>query len=227
MKNNTYNYDRFKASYYDLETFGGPKPSEDFPLFALKAQDGKEIDLAALNKWIVLETGSFTCPQYISNIEEMKEIREKFQDVVFIVLYVREAHPGNHIKPPKTTNEKTDMAKRAISEYKEDRLILIDEIDGHIHSKIGLRPNSIYLISPQGKVYFRSDWNVPHELERALNRRSELPYLEKDHFEPKLAHPLVALKVIMKAGFLAFYDVLKSLPELVIMHIKSKKIKKF
>lgn len=227
-KEQVYNYPRFKASYYDLDHFKGPKPSQGFSLFSLKNTEGETVNLTSFKKkWIVLETGSFTCPQYIDNIDKMKDLQKKFPEIVFLILYVREAHPGNKVKPAISHLEKQTLAKRVQQDYQETRPILVDTIEGVIHQSIGSRPNSVYVITPQGKVFFRSDWNVPEKLEEALRKRDQESYLENDHFEPKLAHPLVAIKVILKAGILALFDIIKALPKLMLMHLKSKKITKF
>ena len=59
-----YNYERFSPAQYDLTNFPGPKAGEqanlDFDLFSL---DGDFVPLRSYaGKWLVIETGSLTCP---------------------------------------------------------------------------------------------------------------------------------------------------------------------
>lgn len=64
------------------------------------------------------------------------------------------SHPGNKVKPATTNLDKQTLAKRVQQEYQETRPILVDSIEGIIHQSIGSRPNSVYVITPQGKVFF-------------------------------------------------------------------------
>ena len=58
-----YNYKRFRPSNYDYGNFAGPKPGEEILDFTLRSLDGKEAKLTDFKgQWVVLETGSLTCP---------------------------------------------------------------------------------------------------------------------------------------------------------------------
>jgi len=228
LPSDPYNYERFKAAYYDLQNFNGPKPGEHFPDFSLKDASGNVVSSTDFEgKWIILESGSISCPQYINNIKKMCDLKKKYPDVIFLVLYVREAHPGNKIPAHASYEAKKDLANRAKQEYQDSRTILVDGREGDCHRQLGSRPNLVYLISPERKVVFRSDWNVPAKLEEVVKKRSKIDYYENDHFEPKLAAPLFAIKVISRAGFTALVDLVKALPTLIKIHIDSKKIVKF
>lgn len=61
-------------------------------------------------KWVVVETGSATCSMYTKNIPGMKELRAEFPDVEFIVVYVREAHPGERLSQHQSFEEKKKAA---------------------------------------------------------------------------------------------------------------------
>ena len=68
-----YNYKRFSPSNYDYGSFSGPKPGEVMLDFALCSLDGKEAKLTDFRgQWVVLETGSLTCPMYVKNIDSIK-----------------------------------------------------------------------------------------------------------------------------------------------------------
>ena len=222
-----YNYSRFKPSFYDLENFPGPKPGEQFPSLILNDRKGNKVSIEDYkDKWIVVESGSVTCPQYVGNIDSMRNLQDKYPDVVFLVLYVREAHPGNKISSHKSYEEKCTSA--ALTEgYGEFRPVLVDTLEGPYHQKLGKLPNFVYILNPEQQIVFRSDWNVSNEIDRVLSKSDPKEIFLDDHFEPKLAHPLLAAKVLFNAGWIAFLDIVLGLPRLIIMHFKSKKIKRF
>ena len=97
-----YNYKFFDSSVYGLDPFVNVAPrvgecAKDFTALGL---DGKPIKLSDFKgKRIILETGSLTCPMFGGNIEGMNRLAEQFTDknTVFLMLYVREAHPGGKI----------------------------------------------------------------------------------------------------------------------------------
>jgi Iodothyronine deiodinase len=222
-----YNYARFKPKFYDLEHFPGPKPGEKFPSIQLNDGKGNEIPIDHYKgEWVVIETGSVTCPQYVANINFMKDLQEKYPKVEFLLLYIREAHPGNKIPSHKTFEEKC-MRANLSKKYDEFRPAFIDDLDGHTHKKLGMLPNCIYILNPEQVVVFRSDWNVPMEIDRVLKKSDPEAIFLDDHFEPKPAPPLLATKVLLNAGWESFLDLILGLPKLINMHFKTKNIKRF
>ena len=122
-----YNYNRFKTSNYDYEKFPGPKAGETMLDFTLHNMAGDEVKLSDYKgQWVVLETGSLTCPMYVKNIKPIDKLKEKYPDVKFLVVYVREAHPGSRRGAHEDLAQKTEMAKEVQSDYGEKRDILID-----------------------------------------------------------------------------------------------------
>lgn len=219
MGDDTYNYPRFKARYYADTQFPGPRAGDLFPEVVLKDSQGHDVDIRSFQgKWLVIETGSITCPQYVANISTMNALQETYPDTSFVVIYVREAHPGNRIK---AHSDLDDKGKRAISagEYGEKRKVLIDDLDGSFHRSVGSRPNQIYILNPSQRVVFRSDWNVPEKIDEILAAADETTLYTKEHFEPKLAPLPLAWKVISRAGGIALFDLFVGLPSLIWQHI--------
>jgi hypothetical protein len=143
-KESAYNYKHFNAKDYDLEAFPGPAAGEEAVDFNATTLDGKPVKLSEFKgKVIVLETGSITCPQYVSNIPAMNQLAEKYPDVVSLVLYVREAHPGSKTSAHRTLDEKTVWAHKATVEDDEGRIVLVDALDGKGHLAYG-RSSSVY-----------------------------------------------------------------------------------
>ena len=136
----TYAYPRFKMSNYELGYFPGPKAGEEVDYdYTLTDLDGKEVSLADYKgKWLVIESGSLTCPMYVKNVKPYAKLKEKYPDVEWLVVYVREAHPGEKAKQAETIEEKIAYAKRNRDDYNEERKIIVDDVAGKWHHDWGL-----------------------------------------------------------------------------------------
>ena len=74
-----YNYKRFKTSNYEYENFPGPKAGDPMLCFPMTRLDGTVVNLADYKgKWVVIETGSLTCPMYVKNIKPIRILEKKF-----------------------------------------------------------------------------------------------------------------------------------------------------
>lgn len=213
-----YNYTNFKADYYNFTEFKGAKAGEkaiDFDAFGL---DGEKVKLSDyFGTWLVLETGSFSCPMYVGNIQKMNRLAKEFNDVRFLVLYVREAHPGSSVPPLKSIKEKLDHAKRLPGEENEQRTIIVDTLDGNAHKLYGSYPDAVYILNPQGTVVFRSDWAIPSEVQKVLSQgRNEIH--KRDHYEPGKPSLPMTFRVLKRAGLNALWDFIIGLPKLLTMH---------
>ncbi len=122
-------------------------------------------------KWVVLETGSSTCSMYSKNIPDMKGIENEYPDVEFLVIYVREAHPGERLHQHKNFEEKLAAARLLKPRYGEHRRILVDSHEGGFHRMYGMMPNILYVIRPDGKIHYRSNWATAGRLRAALADR--------------------------------------------------------
>ena len=157
-----YNYKRFAGSQYRFGRFDGPKKGQPAPDLKFLDIDGTPRSLAEFKgKFTVIETGSITCPQFVSHIAAMNTLAQRYTNMAFITIYVREAHPGSKIPPHTCTADKQDLAERLCNEENEQRTILVDTLEGETHKILGAWPNMIYIIDPSGTVVFRSLWNNP------------------------------------------------------------------
>ena len=76
-RDETYNYPRFKMSNYELGYFPGPKAGEviDYD-YKLTDLDGNEVELSDYKgKWLVIESGSLTCPMYVKNVKPFAKLK--------------------------------------------------------------------------------------------------------------------------------------------------------
>lgn len=77
-------------------------------------------------------------------------------------LYTREAHPGENFPAHDSFEQKLAHARAFRDHFGIQRPILVDDLDGAIHTAYGLLPNMTYIISQGGKVIFRANWtDVP------------------------------------------------------------------
>ena len=222
----TYNYRHFGPEYYDFKTFDGPEPGDRAPGFEATVLNGETVELSDFRgNWVVLETGSITCPITDSKVHAMDELQKQFKDVLFILLYTREAHPGEHYDAHESFEEKLERAREFANEYDIERSVLVDDIEGTVHRKYGGMPNSVHIIDPTGKVVMRGDWNNLKKVEEVLETRDESRVYEHDIYRgrPALFTPKKgAIRVLWNAGPRAVWDFAKHGPGLALMHLKKE-----
>ena len=216
----TYNYTRFKMSNYELGYFPGPKAGEQVDYgYTLTDLSGNVVNLEDYKgKWLVIESGSLTCPMYVKNVKPFAKLKDKYPDVEWLVVYVREAHPGEKARPATSIDEKIGYATRTRDDYKEARPIAVDTVDGKWHHDWGLLPNTVYVINPEGKVIYRADWSFPNRVDLVLQNRDEVD--PNEHIAIIGAAPWITIPVTLKGGWVALYDILIIFPKVYYEHIK-------
>ncbi len=130
-----YNYPAF---YWDFEPdelgrwlAAGPQTGEIAPDFALMDLDGTVVRLRDLRgRPVVIEFGSYTCPIFSDRVPQMERLARKHPAVAFVVIAVREAHPGELSPPHATVAEKRSAARKLAMEEGLRRRVLVDELEG-------------------------------------------------------------------------------------------------
>lgn len=209
-----YNYKRFGLKEYkNIEHFDGPRVGQIAPDFEALTLDGKKTKLSDFRgRIVVFESGSSTCPATVGTTNAMEELIRKYPHVVFVLLYVREAHPGERTPEHQSFEEKLACARRFKEEERDNRLILVDDLEGTIHKQYGLFPNFVYVIDLEGYVAFRTPWNIPERLNevlKAINERKAIRFPETYEL-PKLRN--VGFRAFRRSGWLALWDLLLNLP---------------
>ncbi len=112
-------------------------------------------------------------------------MKERYgEDVEFLAIYVREAHPidgwrmqsndkaGVAFAQPKTFQERTKIAAQCCEKLKITMPLLVDDLDdrvGHLYSGM---PDRLYLIDRAGKIAYKGGRGPfgfrPGELEQAI-----------------------------------------------------------
>ena len=100
-----------------------------------------------------------TCPMTASAAPSVQALYDEFGDRIrFIMLYVREAHPGENFTQSETMEEKLEYTRALKDFYDIQWTVAADNVDGDLHRALDPKPNSAYLMTSQGKILFRSLW---------------------------------------------------------------------
>jgi thiol-disulfide isomerase/thioredoxin len=150
----------------------GPKVNEQAPDFSLKTHTGdRTIRLAEFlgQKPVVLTFGNFTCGPFRAMYPAVDEISRRFGDeAVFLMIYVREAHPidgwkmesnsrlGVAVEQPKTFGERSAVATQCQRLLNPSMPLLVDEINDPVGNAYSGMPARLYVIDRQGKVAYKS-----------------------------------------------------------------------
>lgn len=152
---------------------GAPGPGDRVPSFDLATIDGGRFSSDQFDGWgqpVLLVFGSLTCPVTESAGRGLGELHRAYGDRIrFVVVNVREAHPGQDLPQPSTIEAKTHHAERLRCHHRLDFEVAVDDVDGGLHRAFGTRPSSAYLIDPEGVIRFRAHWsNLTGELDDTL-----------------------------------------------------------
>jgi thiol-disulfide isomerase/thioredoxin len=177
-----YNYDTFTKDLLIKDAikskFGrGPRPGDRAPDFESRTLDGEKIRLRKLadSKNVVLTFGSATCPFTAASIDGLNDLYREYagDNVEFLFVYVREAHPGERLGHHQSFDDKKEAAQRFREEEGIDIPIIVDDLKGKIHRKYGGLPNPTYLVDKSCRVAFRALWTRPNVIEEALDELLE------------------------------------------------------
>jgi hypothetical protein len=218
----TYNYPRFKAKFYQFADFTGLKEGDKFVDFKLMTTVGWRRNISDfLDNPIVLEMGSLTCPMYAGHVTPMQELAERYPQCNFLVLYVREGHPGNETPKHTCKEDKMSAAIEASQFYKDKRTIFIDELDGNAHQVYGSLPNSVYIIDTDGTIKYSKAWNNTEYLEPILKGVLNNKAVSDIKFRPAKPGLCQSYTTLSKGGSLALKDFVVELPGLLWKHYRA------
>src|SRR6266545_187036 len=145
-----------------------------------------------------------------------ERMRKDFQgpDVEFFLVYVREAHPGEHYPAHETSEQKIRDAKALAELEGIGAKVMVDDLEGTIHWDYGLQPNMLYVIDKAGRVFFRALWAEERALRRALTsllsaeekREEVIPRENVSTLLPMLQGMSEVPRVLDRAGMQAVED---------------------
>jgi thiol-disulfide isomerase/thioredoxin len=159
-----YRYKKFTTNllFRDLRfQRGAAAPGDRIPAFELLTTNGDRLTNSDVfgDKPVLFVFGSMTCPMTASSAPSVQQLYEEFGDRVdFVMLYVREAHPGEHFSQAETIEDKIESARALQDFYGIDWTVAADTIDGALHRALDPKPNAAYLANSDGEIIFRSLW---------------------------------------------------------------------
>lgn len=173
---NGYRFDhpRITDILHDMHIGAGEAaPGDTVGPFTLDTLDGQTLsseDLGREGRPLLLVFGSRTCPVTESAADGLKALHATYGDAVrFVMVQVREAHPGALIPQPHTSTEKRRHALALRRHHRLPFEVAVDDVDGTLHQRLGARPSSAYLLDAQSRILLRVQWaNQVEALDQAL-----------------------------------------------------------
>ncbi|MFC8923109.1 TlpA family protein disulfide reductase [Cellulosimicrobium sp. NPDC057127] len=200
-----------------------PGPGDRIPPFDLPTLDGGRLASDALgDKPVLLVFGSQTCPVTRSALPPLNALHERYGDRVrFVLVQTREAHPGELITQPATAAEKATHAASMRDDLHVRYEVAVDDIDGTLHRAVGPKPNSAYVLRPDGTITARVHWaNDTAAVRTSLDDVLGAP--PRRRRRGRTLVPLLAAvghlpAVVRRAGAKAGRDVWRAAPPLALL----------
>ena len=125
--------------------------------------DGGSFSLASFRgkQPVCICFGSITDPPIMSNLNatnpSLNSLYNKYGDkVAFVFVYTREAHPGSGIPPHTSMDDKRARAQELKAKENVQMPMLVDTLDGAVHQRYSMMPNSTYVVTRGGTVAAKS-----------------------------------------------------------------------
>ena len=138
-------------------------------------EDGSEYPLKEKfkGKHAVIVFGCLTWPPFLRNISGLEAIYNDYKekDVEFFYIYKALAHPERDgLVQPISLEERLKHIALAKKKYDTKMPWLVDSMDNDLKHAFGDRPNSEFIISPEGKITISRSWSTPSELRSDLEK---------------------------------------------------------
>ena len=149
----------------------GPAPGSPAPDFALRqAGSDATVSLKSMlgSRPVLLVFGSYTCPNLRQQAPVLNRMHQQLGGQVrFLQVYIREAHAENwqstineregvHWGQPADAPQKTEHALACSRLLKFHFPAVVDSMDHAVEDAYAAAPSRVYLVSPAGKVLFRT-----------------------------------------------------------------------
>ena len=156
--------------YYSRRDPGPGDRVPDFDLPTLGGGHFRSTDLGETGPALMI-FGSYTCPVTDSAAPGLNELHARFGDRVrFVMVDVREAHPGKTVPQPQGLDEKMAHGEQLRDLHGFQFEVAVDDIDGTLHRALSPKPNSAYVLGKDGTILFRAQWaNDTKALAEALD----------------------------------------------------------
>lgn len=175
--------------------------------------------------------GSSTCLVTDSAAPGLNELYLPFGDRVrFVMVNVREAHPGRAFPQPQTLDAKMAHAERLRDLHGFEFEVAADDVNGTLHRALSPKPNSAYVIGGDGTILFRAHWaNDTKALAAALEAivAGESPHrAQSGGLVKPMLHMLPSLAPVLdRAGRGAWGDMWRAAPPLAAIALALKALR--
>lgn len=144
-------------------------PAPDFAL--LSATGDQRIRLSDFRgkRPVVVVFGSYTCPKFRSQSDELNSLYERYRDrAEFLLVYIREAHgteswqssvnkrEGIDLSEPTSFEQRREYASSCLRKLKIKYLAAVDPLENTTEKAYSAWPSRVYLIDKRGLVTFNS-----------------------------------------------------------------------
>ncbi|MGR3497899.1 MAG: TlpA family protein disulfide reductase [Limimaricola soesokkakensis] len=218
-----YVYDHVQASTLNKDMAfrpGTPGPGDRLPVFDLPAATGGRIRSHAItgNKPMLLVTGSYTCPMTAASNPALKRLHRRYGgQIVFVMLHVREAHPGERFDQPHDMDTKIRNARILKERDSLPWALAVDDTQGTLHKQLDEKPNAVWLTDREGTIVYRGLWAGDDEalgeaLEAVSKGRMPRKRESTARLKPMAAGIGVMREVTQRSGKRAEADLWKAAP---------------
>lgn len=219
---NAYPYPHFTREILlaDLAFRGGPSPGEPMPDFELMITDGTHLRNGHIvgRQPLLLICSSISCPMTMSAVPGLKRLYAEFGDQIrFVSLYVREAHPGELAPQPSTFEEKLARARIFQTTTAIPWDVAVDTVAGDVHQALDPRSNAAFLMDVDGTIACRVlASNDARSLRQGLQAMVNTNRRPIGEWQPRLVPALRAIgvmdDVLDRAGLVAKQDFRQAVP---------------
>lgn len=105
----------------------------------------------------------------------MERLKAKYASygVEFVVVYVREPHPGEpayrKYQQPQTLAQRRQYAQELATTRQMKATIVVDIMNDDISARFGSLPNMVYVIDRQGAIAYSATWTMAEKIDHVLS----------------------------------------------------------
>lgn len=105
----------------------------------------------------------------------MEQLKAKYapHGVEFVVVYVREPHPGEpayrKYEQPQTLEQRRQYAQELATTRQMKATVVVDTMNDEISERFGSLPNMVYVIDRQGTIAYSATWTMAEKIDHVLS----------------------------------------------------------
>jgi len=167
-----FNFRHFRMRHMLAELLRtGLPPGRRAPDFELPTTTGTRMRLSDLHgQPVLLHFVSYTCPVTRGGVNTMRELHRLYgEQVRFLEVLVRQAHPGERHGAYRSNEQKRHDARSYQREEQIPWPVLIDELACTVQRAYGGLAAAVYLIDTRGSIAFCGTWGQAPALRYALD----------------------------------------------------------